>query len=319
MILTVTLNTALDRTVSVPSFRIGRRHRAVESRLVAGGKGVNVARVLRTLGCPAVATGFLAGSVGHRIRGMLEDDGVISDFVEIEGESRINLTVVDPTTGSHTEINERGPAVAERDINRLIDRLDYLAPGIRLCVLAGSLPPGADVSTYALLLERLHGAGVPTLLDTDGEPLRLGLRAGPSIVAPNQTEAEEAVGHEFTDETERASGLAELVAMGAGEAIVTSGSGCVAVLETDSGPAGFRAGTEPLEPVARVGSGDAFLAGFAAARFAGRTPQECLARGVACGAESTQHFGAGFVDPTEVERIAGRVTVEPFEALARAA
>jgi 1-phosphofructokinase/tagatose 6-phosphate kinase len=107
--------------------------------------------------------------------------------------------------------------------------------------------------------------------------------------------------------------------MGAGEAIVTSGSGCVAVLGSGSGRAGFRASVEPLEPVARIGSGDAFVAGFAAARFAGRSPEACLAQGVACGAESTQHFGAGFVDPGEVERIAGRVSVEPFEALAHAA
>lgn len=320
MILTVTLNTALDRTISVPSFRIGQRHRAVESRLVAGGKGVNVARVLRKLGCPVLATGFIGGSVGGRIRSMLESEGVLSDFVGVEGESRINLTVVDPTTGTHTEVNERGPVVGEDDINRFVDRLDYLAPGVRFCVLAGSLPPGADVSTYALLVERLRGAGVPTLLYTDGEALRLGLRAGPAIVAPNQAEAEEAVGHEFTDEDERASGLAELIELGAREAIVTSAAGCVAVLDTGAGTmAGFRAGTDPLEPVARVGSGDAFVAGFAAARYAGRPAEECLAHGVACGAESTQHFGAGMIDSSEVERIVSRVTVEPFEALARVA
>lgn len=319
MILTVTLNTALDRTLSVPSFQIGLRHRAVESRLVPGGKGVNVARVLRTLDCPVIATGFVGGSVGRRITEMLRTAGVVSDFVEVEGESRVNLTVVDPTTGSHTEVNERGPMIGEADIGRMIDRIEYLAAGARLCILAGSLPPGIDPSTYATLVGRLRDAGVPTLLDTDGEPLRLGLRAGPAIVAPNQTEAEEAVGYEFTDESERASGLAGLIEMGAREAIVTSASGCVAVLAGPSGQIGLRADTEPLEPIARVGSGDAFVAGFAAARYRGHKAAECLAQGVACGAESTQHFGAGFIDATEVERIVGRVSVKPFEALARAA
>ena len=111
MILTVTLNAAIDRTVGVPNFRLGQRHRAVESRTAAGGKGVNVARALKLLGRPVIATGLAGGGTGSRILERLAEESVLNDFTRIEGDSRTNLVVVDPTSGQQTEINERGPEV----------------------------------------------------------------------------------------------------------------------------------------------------------------------------------------------------------------
>ena len=111
MILTVTLNAAIDRTIAVPSFRLGHRHRAVESRDVAGGKGVNVARALKLLGRPVIATGLVGGATGARILEHLADESILHDFTRIEGESRTNLAVIDPTSGEQTELNERGPEV----------------------------------------------------------------------------------------------------------------------------------------------------------------------------------------------------------------
>lgn len=313
MILTVTLNAAIDRTVAVPNFRLGRRHRAVESRTHAGGKGVNVARALKLLGRPVIATGLAGGGTGTAIVERLNAESVLHDFVRIEGESRTNLAVIDPTSNEQTEINERGPEVSEEEIERFAERLFYLAEGATHCVIAGSVPPGIEPGIYARLVAGLREHGVISVLDTDGEPMRAALRAEPAVVAPNVGEAEEAVGHEFGDADDFALGLAELIEMGAGEAIVTREAGCVAVLGEGAERRSYDVQIEPLEPVAAVGSGDCFLAGYVAARFEGASPQDCLAYGVACGAESTQHFGAGTLDPAEVERLLPRVEVRELD------
>src|SRR4051812_26782557 len=258
MILTVTLNAAIDRTVAVPNFRLGRRHRAVESRTVAGGKGVNVARALKLLGRPVIATGLAGGPTGARILELLTEESILNDFTTIAGESRTNLAIIDPTSGEQTEINERGPDVSEDEVEQFVDMLLYLAKGASLCVLAGTLPPGVDPTLYARLVGELRRLGVQTLLDTEGEPMRLGLRAEPAIVAPNVEEAEGAVGHEFNDADALALGLTSLLEMGAREAITTRPEGCVAILPENGGHR-YEVEIEPLEPVSGVGSGDCFL------------------------------------------------------------
>ena len=313
MILTVTLNAAIDRTVAVPNFRLGRRHRAVESRTVPGGKGINVARALNLLGCPAIATGFAGGPTGGRVLEQLREESVLTDFTTIAGETRINLAVIDPTSGEQTEINERGPAVSPEEVETLVKRVEYLARGAKICVLAGTLPPGAGDDLYARLVKDLCARGVTVVLDAEGEAMLAGLRAGASVVTPNEREAEELVGQEFADPSDLAHGLSELTRLGAGEAVITRPDGCVAAVG-DGGERRFlEVRTEPLDPVSTVGSGDAFLAGYVAARYEDRPADECLAYGVACGAESTQHFGAGAVDRNQVERLLGEVAVHDLE------
>jgi fructose-1-phosphate kinase PfkB-like protein len=143
--------------------------------------------------------------------------------------------------------------------------------------------------------------------------MRAGLRAEPDVVAPNAGEAEEAVGHEFNDADDLTMGLAGLLEMGAGEAVITTADGCVAIVGDGVDRRRYEVKIDPLEPVATVGSGDAFLAGYVAARYDGGGAADCLRFGVACGAESTQHFGAGTLDRREVERLLGRVEVSELE------
>jgi 1-phosphofructokinase family hexose kinase len=313
VILTVTLNAAIDRTVAVPNFRLGRRHRAVESRTVAGGKGINVARALSLLGRPVIATGFAGGPTGARVLKQLRDESVLTDFTPIAAETRINMAVIDPTSGEQTEVNERGPAVSPEEVATFFERIAYLASGAKICVLAGTLPPGAGDDLYARLVKDLRGRGIVVVLDAEGEAMLAGLRAGASVVTPNEREAEELVGQEFADRGDLAQGLTELVRLGAGEAVITRPDGCVAVVGENAERRFLEVHTEPLEPVSTVGSGDAFLAGYVAARYEDRPPGECLAYGVACGAESTQHFGAGTVDRSQVERLLGEVAVHDLE------
>jgi 1-phosphofructokinase family hexose kinase len=320
MIITVTLNSAIDKTLSVPNFRLGRRHRTVEQTTMPGGKGVNVARVLKALGQPVIATGFTGGATGTRIVDQLTQLSVLSDFVRIREESRTNTAVIDPTTGEQTEINERGPKVTAQEVELFVDKLLYLAKGASMCVFAGSLPRDVDTDIYAKLIRELRRLGVTSIVDTDGDPMRRAVRAEPDVISPNVLEAEELVGHEFSDDPEEwAIATREMVELGAREAIMTLGEGCFARMRPEDGEADpalyhVRLSSSGLEPRATIGSGDAFLAGFVAARYSGRSAAECLAYGVACGAESTQHLGAGLIDPERVARLLSETEVERMQA-----
>src|SRR4051794_8337260 len=316
MIITVTLNTAIDKTLSVPNFRLGRRHRTVEQTTMPGGKGVNVARVLKTLGAPVIATRLAGGAPAPRCAAPPPELSVFSVFGPTREDPPTNTAVIDPTTGEQTEVNERGPKVSEQEVELFVDKLLYLAKGASLCVFAGSLPRDVDVDIYAKLIRELRRLGVASIVDTDGDPLRRAVRAEPDVISPNVLEAEELVGHEFNDDVEDWSIAArEMCELGAREAIMTMADGCFARMRPDEPggePCQYRvrlASGGVVEPRATVGSGDAFLAGFAAARYTGRSTAECLAYAVACGAESTQHLGAGLLDPDRVERLLSETEV----------
>jgi 1-phosphofructokinase/tagatose 6-phosphate kinase len=312
MIITVTLNAAIDKTLAVPNFRLGRRHRAVEQTAMAGGKGVNVARALKTLRQPVIATGVAGGPTGTRIIEQLTDEAILNDFVRIREESRTSTAVVDPTNNEQTEINEKGPAVSEAELELFVDKLLYLAKGAGVCVFSGSLPRGVPDDLYARLIAEINRLGCVTVLDSEGEALRVGTRAEPTVVTPNEPEAEELVGHEFSDEEDWPAAVREITELGAKEAIMTLPTGCIALLGNGSQRTLLSARIDPgvVESRSSVGSGDAFLAGYVSARYGGGDPEACLRFAVACGAESIQHFGAGVLDPREVERLLSEVQVE---------
>ncbi|HLH64142.1 MAG TPA: 1-phosphofructokinase family hexose kinase [Solirubrobacteraceae bacterium] len=310
MIITVTLNAAMDKTLEVPSFTPGRRHRTVDQTTMPGGKGVNIARALKRLGQPVIATGFAGGPTGSRIIEALDHESVLNDFVRIADESRTNTAVLDPTTGQQTEINERGPAVSVTELETFREKLLYLAQGASICVFAGSLPRGVEANVYQLLIRDVKRLGVMTVIDSDGDPLRLAMRAEPDLVSPNELEAEELVGHEFNDDEDRAMAVVEMAKKGARESIMTVSDGCYARVLVDGSPVLYRVRIEEQEARSAVGSGDAFLAGYVAARYSERDPEECLRFAVACGAESTQHFGAGILDPVRAQRLSSEVEIE---------
>jgi 1-phosphofructokinase family hexose kinase len=252
-------------------------------------------------------------AAGTHIVEQLTDEGILNDFVRIREESRTNTSVLDPTSGEQTEINERGPSVSERETELFADKLSYLARGAAIVVFAGSLPRRVDPGIYASLIRELARMEVTTVIDTDGEPLHHAVRAEPDVVSPNVLEAEELVGHEFAGEEERSMAVREIAALGPREAIMTLPDGCFAQVLIDGRPCLKRARIEPREPVAKSGSGDAFLAGYVAARYESRSPDQCLRFGVACGAESTGRLGAGLIDPREARRLMGEVELTEVE------
>ena len=236
--------------------------------------------------------------------------------MRIREESRTNTAVIDPTTGEQTEINERGPAVSEQEIELFVDKLLYLAKGASMCVFAGSLPRNVDADVYAGLIREVKRLGVDCVVDTDGDPLRRAVRAEPDVISPNVLEAEELVGHEFNDEEDHCIAVREMVELGAREAIMTAPDGCYAQAPS-SDPARRRractgSGSAPARSSRAPPSGRATRSSPATSRRAttGSATEQCLIHGVACGAESTQHLGAGLIDPGQVERLLPEVEVE---------
>jgi 1-phosphofructokinase family hexose kinase len=314
MIVTVTMNAALDRILTVPNFLPGHPHRASEKMTLAGGKGIAVARALKRLGVPVVATGLAGGRNGRRILEELQSEGILNDFVRIEDESRTSTAVVDPTSLSFTEINEWGPRVEEAELAVLREKIDYLSRGVSMAVLAGSLPRAVDEDFYAETIREFNRRNVLTVLDSEGEPARLGIEAEPHLVSPNQQEAEALVGQEFSDDDDFLVALDHLADLGARNVLITHGSGCFALLRDERGrPQYFRAFAPRLESVSAIGSGTVLLAGFLAAQIEEAAPDDALRKAVAAGAASTLRVGAGHFEPEEMGRLLPDVRVEQLE------
>jgi 1-phosphofructokinase family hexose kinase len=313
VIVTVTLNAALDRTLTVPNFQRGQRHRASQGLTLAGGKGINIARALKRLGVPVVATGLVGGRTGIRIVEELTGEAILNDFVQIEDESRTSTAVVDPTAPTYTEINEWGPAVRPEELEMLMDKLAYLAQGADAVVFAGSLPRDVDEGFYGEAIRDLNRRGILTVLDSAGQPLRLGAQSEPFLVSPNQNEAEGLVGQEFNEDEDFVFGLGTIAEQGARNVLITQESGCWALLRQERVVHRYRARAPNIEPVSVVGSGDVLLAAYLAAHLKGDTPEEALRTAVATGTASTLEVGAGRFEQREVDRLSSAVEVTELE------
>jgi 1-phosphofructokinase family hexose kinase len=317
VIITVTPNAAIDKTLTVPNFQTGFRHRASDSLTLPGGKGVNVARALKNLGQPVVVTGLVGGRAGQQIVEGLTRENILNDVVRIAGESRTSTVVVDPTTMSQTEVIEYGPVVTPAELDDLLDKIEYLAKGASVLVLAGSLPRKVPEAFYATAMQRLRRYRCYLVLDSYGEPLHRGVRARPHLVTPNVREAEDLVGHEFHDEQDIVDATAAICELGARNVIIKTTHGCIARFTRGRRSDVFRATIEELEAlVSTVGSGDAFLAGFLDARMSRRELPDCLRAALAAGAANTQQFGAGVLDPEQARRFAATAEVVEFERAA---
>jgi 1-phosphofructokinase family hexose kinase len=313
MIVTVTLNAALDRTLTVPNFQRGQRHRASQNVSLAGGKGINVARALKRLDVPVVATGLAGGRTGTRIVEELTAEAILNDFVRIADESRTSTAVVDPTGGSYTEINEWGPHVEPDELAMLLDKVEYLSRGADFVVFAGSLPRGVEDDFYAESIRDLNRRHVRAVLDSEGQALRLASDAEPYLVSPNQREAEGLVGQELNDQEDFMMALDRIADMGARNVLITSENGCFGLFREERRRLLFRAEAPRIDPISAVGSGDVLLAGFLAARVAEDTLEDALRRGVAAGAAATLELGAGRFEPREAARLLSGVRVEELE------
>ena len=313
MIVTVTTNAALDRTLTVPVFQIGFRHRSSDVLTLAGGKGINVARALKILEVPVVATGLAGGRTGTRIIEELTSEAILNDFVRISAESRTSTAVVDPTAGTHTEINEWGPEVSAVELEMLTEKLHYLSRGADFVVLSGSLPRKVATTFYADAVRDLSRRDVRVVLDSEGEPLRLAVEAGPFLVSPNQREAEQLVGQELEDDDDFLMALDAIAEMGPRNVLITLENGCFALLRIGRKTRRIRAFAPHVDPVSGVGSGDVLLAQFLAAIGDERSPDDSIRAAVAAGAASVREVGAGRFDPAYAATLAADIELAELQ------
>jgi 1-phosphofructokinase family hexose kinase len=313
VIVTVTVNAALDRTLTVPVFKLGYRHRSSDTLTLAGGKGINVARALKRLDVPVVATGLTGGGTGTRIVEELTSEAILNDFVRIAGESRTSTAVVDPTSGTYTEINEWGPEVTPGELETLVEKLHYLARGADFVVLAGTLPRKVPTTFYGDAVRDLARRDVRVVVDSEGDAMRAAVEASPYLVSPNQREAEQLVGQELEDDDDFLMALDAIADMGARNVLVTLENGCFARLRFGRRTQRFRALAPHVEAVSAVGSGDVFLAQFLAAVVDDVPPEEALRLAVAAGAASVLEVGAGRFDPQVAATLADDVELAELE------
>jgi tagatose 6-phosphate kinase len=276
VILTVTLNFALDLTYHLPRFDRGKTARVKTVARQAGGKGVNSARVLHSLGRDVIVAGFAGGFTAREARAELASAGIRDALIEIAGESRIAMMVVEDD-GQATGFSEPGPTIAAADWAALTERIDTLLASVDGVILAGSVPPGVPADCYHQLVGAARAARVPVLLDADGEALARGIQAGPDIVKINEAELRGVHDREPLVEAARA-----LQARGAGAVVVTQGEDGVTAL-TEGGDVLHAAPPEPLRGNP-TGAGDTASASLIAGLLDGRPWPERLADAAALSA-----------------------------------
>ncbi|MFI9124050.1 1-phosphofructokinase family hexose kinase [Streptomyces bikiniensis] len=302
MIVTVTLNTALDLTYRVPALTPRASHRVTQVIERPGGKGLNVARVLAALGYETVATGFAGGATGAVLRDGLAATPVRDELVETAGSTRRTVAVVDAADGDTTQLNEPGPTVTAAEWDAFRARFASLLDGAAAVALCGSLPPGIHVGAYAELVRLARAAAVPVLLDTSGEPLRRGIAARPDLVKPNADELAQLTG---AREPRRAT----LDARRRGAHAVVSSLGPEGLLAAT--PEGLWRAAPPAPVKGNpTGAGDSAVAGLLSGLVDGVPWPDRLVRAVALSAATVLSPVAGEFDAGAYEELLGRVKTE---------
>jgi 1-phosphofructokinase len=307
VIITVTLNPAIDQTLVLERLALGDTNRVRDSRIDPGGKGINVSRVLRELGRESLAAGLAPGSLGRFIEHSLLDQGILCDFVHTRGQTRTNLTVVDEAAHETTLLSYRGPETDPRHVQTLETRLRrYLSDGDWL-VMAGSIPPPIEPQEYARLIDLGRQRGAHTVLDADAEALAVGLTGRPELAKANHHEAERLLGKSLANDDALLRAAQEMREAGAATVVITAGArGAVAVGEDGA----WWAWPPPTVVVSAVGAGDALLAGLLLKLEEDAGMEEALRWGTAAGAAACLSPGTQLCQREEVTRLLPEVRVE---------
>lgn len=307
MVLVINLNASIDKRYRMADFRRGEvmRVRAVDN--TPGGKGIHVANVLGILGEDCLATGFLGGRSGEFVRDRLKEYGIRHDFVEIRGETRSCIAIVDDD-GCQTELLEPGPLVSSFEQESFLQKYAGLLAAADVVVASGSLPRGVDKGFYGRLVSMAGSSGdKPVLLDTSGEALLRGIEEKPYFIKPNRDELAALLGHDVQSEGEMADAVRAFLAKGISLAVISLGAdGCIA----GYGSRICRVSVPKIECKNPVGSGDSFVAGIAAGMMRGMGMEAVLKLGAACGTANAMEEESGFVRREIVERLFNQIVVE---------
>jgi 1-phosphofructokinase len=309
-VVTVTLNPAIDQTISIPSFAAGQVNRVTESLSHAGGKGVNVACVLADLGIEVLVTGFLGTYNPEVFEQTFARKGIVDRFVRVRGATRVGIKIVDPSSQRTTDINFPGLTPKRKEVAELFEHISELGAPDRWFVLSGSVPSGMPDDIYAPLIQSVQGKGGRVLLDTSGRPLRQALASRPEVIKPNVEELSELTGQVLENPG---------AVRAAAESLLEKGVQLVAVSMGGDGAVFMERGRALLAKPPRVavrstvGAGDAMVGGIVASMIQG-LPLEGIARmATACGAHAVTRLGAGIENQIKLRVLAEKVEIERLE------
>lgn len=308
-IMTVTLNPAVDKTYTTQELIVGNVNRMRTVMKIAGGKGVNVAKVLRQYDFDVAATGFLGGYSGRFIEEELERRGAACRFVHVDGETRSNMNIL-ADNGFVTEILEPGPVISAQKQREFMEQYERLLGECGMVVLSGSVGQGMDADIYETLTARAEDAGVPVCLDASGESLRLGLRARPRMVKPNLRELEGLMGRKLRDRGQAAEAARLLCAEGIARVVVSMGSrGLLSV--TADGVLYARA--LGIVPVNTVGCGDCVVASYAMSYMKSESEEEAVRRACAVSAANATTLESADIPMAAAEKLRQEIVVERMD------
>lgn len=303
MIYTITLNPALDRTLWIDKIRDDVSNRILEEKSFAGGKSIDVSKVLKNFGIDNIALGFVGGFAGRELEGRLLNEGIQSDFVRVSGETRTNIIIHEKETGKQLVFNARGPEIKPSEMMQLVEQIERL-PCPEIVTIGGSLPPGVNPAIHRKIISLVKRCQGRVVLDVDGEALRLGIKAKPNVIKPNIHELSELVGRELKDLDEIVAAAREinqqdveivLVSMGAkGILLVADGQEYLAVPPN-------------VKVEGTVGAGDSSVAGFIRGLVQGKELKECLTYAAAAGTATTLRQGTALCQKDDFQRLVPQV------------
>jgi len=309
-ILTVTLNPAIDKTMRIKGFELGKDHRFEEPLLSAGGKGLNVSRALKKLGIKNLATGFLGGPDGEFIQGALCREKIDQDFIAIKCNTRTSLTVIDTATRRSTRLLEPGPKITGRDLRAFKKHYAQLLRRCKAVVLSGRNIPGAGDDIYRVLIGAAHRAGRLAVLDTSGLPLKEGIKACPDVIKPNLAEAEFLLGEKLRTQVQLKKAVKALLKKGCRTVVISLGrKGAIAADEKDC----YLAKVPVIKKINTVGCGDTMIAGFLAGYAKGQGLARSLSLAVAAGTANALTITPGGFTRLRVWHLAGQVKIKRME------
>jgi 6-phosphofructokinase 2 len=299
MIYTITLNPALDRTLWIQKVRDDVSNRILEEKSFAGGKSVDVSKVLKNLGVDNIALGFVGGFAGRELEGRLLNEGIETDFVRVSGETRTNIIIHETGTGKQLAFNARGPEIKPDELMQFIEQLEKLPCG-DVVAIGGSIPLGVSPEIYRKIISLVKKCQAKVVLDVDGEALRQGIKALPNVIKPNIHELSELAGRELKGLDDVVSAARSINQQGVEIVLVSMGAkGILLVSDGEQ----YLAVPPNVNVESTIGAGDSSVAGFIFGLVQGKDLKQCLIYAVAAGTATTLRQGTALCQKDDFERI----------------
>jgi 6-phosphofructokinase 2 len=307
MIYTLTLNPALDRTLLVKDLKFEDANRVQKELRYAGGKGIDVSRVINELGGESIALGFVGGYDGMELEGRLINEGINCDFVKIAEETRINVFIKNESGGKRTSLHAKGPEVSPSELAILYNKVKDLHPPPSWFVMSGSLPLGISNNIYAQFTRLIKNSGANVFLDSDGVPLKKGIEAIPFAIKPNTFELERLSGKKLQKKKDIISFGKKLVARGITLVLISMAEKGILLVSEERV---LKATPPKVNERSTIGAGDAAVAGFIYAFERKMSLEDCLKMSIACGTATVLTPGTALCKKDEVKKILRECKVE---------